>query len=101
MPYEPNINATHDYKHSKYQSLISDIESNGFIVEYYPIEIGARGYINKDNSIRLKKIHKSTGINTPYKQLQNNLSKLAIISSFVIFHAKTEPTLINPPPLKM
>ncbi len=91
----------HDYKVAKYQSLISDIENNSFTVEYHAIEIGSRGYISKENSTRLKKVHKSMAINTPYKKFQNSISKLAIISSFVIFHAKTEPTWLNLPPLKV
>lgn len=68
MPYEASINATHEYKHSMYQSLINDIDKNGFTVEYCPIERAWGSLNSKDNSIRFKKIHKAIGINIPYKQ---------------------------------
>ena len=101
VPYEPNIDKTHIYKDQKYQSLISDIEQNEYEVEYLPVEIGARGYISKDNNARLKKSHKDCSINMPYKHFINQVSKLAIISSFVVFHSKSEPTWVNPKTLKV
>ena len=101
VPFELNIQQAHEYKQSKYESLINDIESNGFKVDYYPIEIGSRCYIKCDNKSSLKKIHKLAAINTPFSKFKKNVSKLAVISSFVIFHAKTQPTWIDPPPFKV
>ena len=100
VPYEPNIHKTHEYKLNKYQSLTSDIENNGFTVKYFPIEIGSRGYINKDNDAKLKTIHREFSLPGPFKRFQISLSKLSIVSSFVIFHAKSEPTWCNLPLLK-
>ncbi len=39
-----------------YTSLVSDIEAEGFKVEYYPVEVGSRGFISSDNITRLKKM---------------------------------------------
>ena len=54
IPFETNIDSTHAIKLERYRQLISDIEQNNYCVKYYPIEIGSRGLISKDNEARLK-----------------------------------------------
>jgi hypothetical protein len=101
VSFELNIHKAHAYKFDKYSPLVSDIESNGFTVELIPVEIGSRGYLSKDNNDRLRCIHKSMKVAVPFKQFRLNIVKLAIISSFVIHHAKTEPMWCDLPPLKI
>ena len=91
VPFEPNIKKMHDYKVNKYTALVNDIESNQYHVYLLALEIGSRGYISCDNDKTLKLIHKSLSVQTTYKTFKQNICKLAIISSFVIFHAKTQP----------
>lgn len=100
VPLETNAATAHNFKTNKYAGMVLDIESNGFQVNLLCIEIGARGYINADNQNRLKSLIKlCSGIK--YKDFRNNLCKLASLSSFVIYHAKEDPTWINPPPLSV
>ena len=99
--FDPNIHKAHRYMFDKYCPLVSDIESNGFTVELIPVEIGSKGYLGKDNNDRLKHIHKSLKVAVPFKQFRLNNVKLTIISSFVIYHAKTEPTWCDLPLLKI
>ena len=72
----------------------------GYDVSLCAIEVGSRGYINCDNDKTLKDIHKSMHIKSQYRAFKSQLSKLAIISSFVLFHAKSEPHWEVPPMLK-
>ena len=39
----------------KYSSLVDDINENGYEATLMAIEIGSRGYVDKNNMIRLKK----------------------------------------------
>ena len=91
VSFEPNISKMHDYKVNKYAPLIQDIKDKDFTVFLYALEIGSRGYISNDNEKTLRSIHSTMYIKTPFKKFKSNISKLAIISSFVIFHSKSEP----------
>ena len=95
VPFESNIDSTHNRKVERYQHLISDIEQNGYEVVYFPIEIGSRAYISKENNHRLKTFfHKLT--DTRYNQIKQDICKIVLISSFVIFHSKYDDSWINP-----
>ena len=65
---------------------------NGITVHFNAIEIGARGFISSENSKRLQDMFKHCAIAGSFKSFKNTTSQLAIISSFVIFHAKSQPT---------
>ena len=88
VPFEMNIPNAHEYKSNKYAPLVTDIEANGYSVVYLPLEIGSRGHISPDNATRLKRLLKETGSPVRLKQFQKNLSKLSIVSSFVIYYSK-------------
>ena len=92
VPFETNLDKAHAYKSNKYAPLVSDIEQNGFQVIYLPIEIGSRGFISNDNLNRLKRFLSFCDNPVTLKVFRNKLSSLAVISSFVIFHAKEEPS---------
>ena len=49
MPFETNIDDTHERQVERYLRLVSDIEETGNSVTYFPVEIGSRGYISPDN----------------------------------------------------
>ena len=57
-------------------------------MEYFPLEVGARGIINKVNKETLKDISLYTTINT--KNLIKNLSKQAVSASYYIFLSRNE-----------
>ena len=74
VPFETNIDSTHSYKIDRYLTLIADIEDAGFQVKYYPIEIGSRGYISKDNISRLKSLSKDINVHLHQKTTKNCLA---------------------------
>lgn len=92
VPFETNISNAHSFKSNKYAPLISDIQGNDFEVSYFAIEIGSRGFISQENLARLKTFLSFVNKPVPFKLFRDNLSKLAVISSFVIYHAKHENT---------
>ena len=93
VPFELNIKNAHTIKTNKYSPLISDIRQNGIEVDLIALEIGSRGYIDDSNMKNLKEIHKLIDNSVvSFKDFKNSISKLAIISSFVIFTARSDPT---------
>ena len=91
VSFELNIPKMHAYKVNKYTPLLNDIREKGNEVYFLALEVGSRGFISKDNEKTLKSIHSMLFIKTPFKKFKSDISKLAIISSFVIYHAKSEP----------
>ena len=96
IPFEANISATHLRKVQRYEALISDIESNGYTVKYYPIEIGSRGFIDPDNIGRLKSFFREVRCNVKIKFIKDSLSRISLIASFIVFHSKFEDTWLEP-----
>ena len=101
VPFETNTEKAHTYKESKYAHLIIDLESKGFTVKYFAIEIGSRGHITPQNKTRLNSILTEFGKPVPLKDFRNTMSKLAIISSFTIYYAKNNPKWEIEIPLKI
>ncbi len=96
VPFELNIDATHQLKVDRYRQLISDIEDNGYRVKYFPVEIGSRAYIAKNNINRLKAFLKYTTNNVKFNSAKNEICKITLVASFVIFHSKHEEEWISP-----
>ena len=101
VPFEFNVDKAHVRKCNKYAPLVADIENSGYEVSLICLEVGSRGYITPDNIHRLKEILKMCNKPTSFKIFRDNLSKLAIVSSFSIFHSKQEPSWICPPFLEI
>ena len=76
-----------------------DVENdvNGFDVNYYALEIGSRGYIDKDNSQRLRSFIKNHCKDVKFSVVRDTISKISLVSSFIIYHSKFEKDWINPP----
>ena len=87
VPFESNIKIRHEFKCTKYAMLVSDLKQTGRNVRFYAIEVGSRGYISNDNKDSLKHIFKSL-TQKSQKNLLHDISKMALVSSFVIFFAK-------------
>ena len=96
IPFEQNIETTHQYKTDRYSNLIVDIESNGFNVKYYAIEIGSRGYINTSNIQRLKSFIHSHCKDSKLSEARDTISKISLVCSFIIYHSKFDKDWINP-----
>ena len=96
VPFEINIDTTHQLKVNRYRQLVADIEDNGYKVNYFPVEIGSRAYISKDNINRLKAFLKDTTTNVKFNNVKSDVCKIVLIASFVIFHSKHEVEWISP-----
>ena len=97
VPFEINIETTHQTKVNRYKQLIEDIEANGFKTTYFPTEVGSRGFITPANNNRLKKFVASATGKQPQKKTFQDISKISLICSFVIFHSKYEQSWLSPP----
>jgi hypothetical protein len=101
VPFETNIEATHTRKINKYASLVSDLQDRDMDVELLAFEVGSRGYISPDNCKRLKKLIKLSNTKQSFKAVRDNLTKIALSTSFSIFCSKFEPSWRDPPIFKM
>jgi hypothetical protein len=96
VPFELNVDATHDRKVDRYRQLVSGIEYNGYTVKYFPIEIGSRAFITKDNIARLKSFLKDTTQNRNMNNVKSMICKIVITASFIIYHSKVEDAWVDP-----
>ena len=74
---------------NKYEHFITDITTRD--VSVHPFEIDSRGYISPSNKAILKKLHKFCLPSASFKSMCENLSSLAVLSSYHIFR-KTKNT---------
>ena len=92
-----NIEARHTYKENKYSYLLTDITNYKPAVTAF--EVGARGFVSKDNKERLKTLHKYCKKNIKLKTFIKNISSLTVNSSYYIFLCRKDPAWSDPPPL--
>ena len=87
-PCEENMEAWHNAKVNKYLPLKSVIENNGWSVDQFAVEVGARGYCSRLVLCYFKSLGlRNRTINTTIKQI----SKCSMESSFCIW-----PVFKNP-----
>ena len=70
--------------------LVSDITDNGFTCDLTCFEVGSRGLITPENARDIDKVFSFLS-SKPKKKFKRELSKLALLSSFTIWHARHEP----------
>ncbi len=101
VPYESNINHSHEFKCHKYTPLIIDLQKTDYTIKYFAIEVGSRGFISSNNTNRLFAFIKSTSCSKikakDFKDFKTSLCKIAITSSFIIYKAKFQPTWCETP----
>ena len=90
VPFETNIDAAHKRKMDRYEALIADLNGTGFNVMFEAVEVGQRGQIDKANKLRLKHMLEECNSTIKIKELLNQLSKQAILASFIIFYSRKE-----------
>ena len=87
VPGETRIKISHNLKYQKYQHLVADIR--GHTVNIVPFEIGAStGYVSYENKSHLKSLHKFCQKNIKLKKFTQNISALAVLSSYLIFNSR-------------
>ena len=82
VPLKTNIQNANTQKMNKYEHFITDITTRD--VSLHPFEISSRGYISPSNKANLKKLHKFCKPSVSFKALCENLSSLAVLSSYHI-----------------
>ena len=90
--FETNVDNAHSRKIDRYASLINDLNELKWSASLFTLEIGCRGLVNKNNRSRLKSILKTVKSQTKSHHLVTQLSKCAILCSFVIFNSRKEST---------
>ena len=100
VPFDLNISKAHEYKCNKYAPLIHDISARNFDVSLIAFEVGSRGLLTNHNFQSLKSLIKMANANVTAKTLSNQISKMAVVSSFSIFHARQDPAWTLPPLLQ-
>ena len=84
-PCEENMENWHSQKLNKYTPLAKVIEKNGWVVDLFAIEVGARGYSSKSLPICLKRL----GFNNKIVQkTTKSLSCISMKASFYIWLAR-------------
>ena len=97
MPFdvETNISAAQLRKKNKYAYFLRDVTSLTPTVT--PFEVATRGYVSTQNRDRLKLLHKVCKRNVKLKTFIENLSALAVNSSYYMFVCRKEPVFSDPP----
>ena len=97
VPFEGNISDAHNRKIDRYKTLVQDLNETEYNTTYEAIEVGQRGLINKDNKTRLKQILGKCGCSKKPKEMINEMSKAAVLASFIIFYSRHERTWSDAP----
>ena len=91
VPFDTRIDKAHKLKMNKYSHFTTDINRN-YSMTITAFEVSSRGQITRDNKQRLKRFFKFTDNSTKFKTFINNVSSLAIASSYYIFVSRKEPS---------
>ena len=90
IPFTRNIEAANTRKRTRYEFLTSDIENAGYKCTNLPLEVGSRGHINSRNRETLLFVCHTFKIRK-FQPILKNISKLALLGSYVIFNARSAP----------
>ena len=96
--FETNFDAAHKRKLNRYASLTTDLEIKGYKVNYSAVEIGSRGFVNKDNQSRLKSFFRTTSKEVKWSETKTKLSTTSLLGLYVIYSCKGD-VIWNDPPL--
>ena len=93
--FETNFESAHEL--ARFSQLISDLENVGCNVNYFAIEIGSWGFVNKENE--KKRLRSPFKKNTKTFQLSNiktRLATVAMLGGDGIFCSKSEIDWLEP-----
>ena len=96
-PWDANIDRSHAFKEDKYAPLIADL-SRTYKTFNFSVEISVRGQVSSGNKSRLKAfVYRACENPKPvFKAMVQACSKAALLTSFSIFSARSEPSWENP-----
>ena len=78
---------------------LHDIENRGYTVNLLPFEIGSRGLIKNQTKSDLLLCLKSQHSFKIGSKFFKDISKIALLCSFSIYHSGQDPVWVNPPQL--
>ena len=98
VPGERRIEVANTLKADKYQHFSRDIQTH--TVSLTPFEVGSNtGFITRDNRKRLQSLHKFCSKQTKFKKFVENISAIAVLSSYMIFNHRNVEPWANPGPI--
>ena len=95
--FETNFDAAHERKIHRYASLTTDLETKGYKVNYFAVEIGSRGFVNKDNQSRLKSFFRKTSKGVKWSETKTKLATTSLLGSYVIYSSNCDASWNDPP----
>ena len=90
-----NIDKRHREKSDKYAHFVTDMA--GYKCAVTAFEIGSRGYISPRNHTALYTLHKFVKPGVKLSKFKQNISALAVYSSYHIFITRKEALFTEPP----
>ena len=100
VSFETNFESAHLRKTQRYSQMKSDLEEKGYKVFLFPLEIGSRGHISNKNKITIMNTLLGNKLKIRYTEITKGCSKIALLCSYSIFHAYSEPSWKDPPYLE-
>ena len=94
VPFEQNIEKRDTEKSNKYAHFTTDC--TGYSCDVTAFEIGSRGYISTRNHAALFSLHKFTKPGIKLTKFKENISALALYSSYQIFMTRHEASFNQP-----
>ena len=82
VPLEDRVAAAHTIKTTRYASLLSACESNGFGVFHFPVEVGSRGFVARSLLDCLRQLGFPPALR---RKVRNECSRVALRSSYIIY----------------
>ena len=91
ISFEKNIDSANQKKTLRYLNLAADLTNAGWEMDRRPFEVGSRGQITKRNKTTICDITRKYGLNVKKSKLLKDLSKIALLCSFIVFQAHCQP----------
>ncbi|XP_057294713.1 uncharacterized protein LOC130623257 [Hydractinia symbiolongicarpus] len=93
-PCEENANYWHSTKVTKYSCLVNVILSSGWQVDFFAVEVGAKGYCARTTTACLKRLGFS---NKMAYSIAKYLGKISMTASFCVWIARGQETGLKTP----
>ena len=98
VPAAHNIDARHIEKSNKYAHFLTDMSDN-YHCSVTAFEVGNLGFISTRNHNSLYSLHKYLKPGLKLKRFKENISALAVYSSYYVFITRKEQLFCEPPHL--
>ena len=98
VPGESQLEMSNKLKSEKYQHFVSDISSHTVSVTAF--EVGSNtGYIDRKKKETFSKLHKFCKKDIKLKNVKNNISSIAVLSSYYLFNCRNNDSWETPNPI--